>query len=60
MPAVKVCPKCGSENVKVDYTNVKAAAGFGTASYLCLDCGFTGSLFPEIDKEVPKDVQEEK
>ena len=60
MPAVKVCPKCGNENVKVDHTNAKAAAGFGIASYLCLDCGFTGSLFPEIDKEVPKQDPEEK
>ena len=60
MPAVKVCPKCGSENVKVDHTNAKAAAGFGAASYLCLDCGFTGSLFPEINKEDSKDAREEK
>lgn len=60
MPAVKVCPKCGSENVKADPTNVKAAAGFSTFSYLCLDCGFSGSLFPEIHKEAPKHAAEEK
>lgn len=54
MPAVKVCPKCGSENVRIDPTNPKAAAGFSAASYLCIDCGFTGQFFPEIDKETGK------
>jgi len=47
---VKVCPKCGGENVKTDPTNQKAAAGFSTHSYLCMDCGFSGSFFPEIEK----------
>lgn len=56
MPAVKVCPKCGSENVKADPTNVKALVGLSTASYLCLDCGFSGNFFPEIQKDVPKDA----
>ena len=58
MLAVKVCPKCGSENVKADHTNVKASVGLGAASYLCLDCGFAGSLFPEISTEDSKDAPE--
>lgn len=56
MPAVKVCPKCGSEDVKHDPDNVKASVGLSASSYLCLDCGFTGSLFPEIQKDIPKDA----
>ena len=58
MAAVKVCPKCGSENVKMDPYNAKAAVGFSAPSYLCLDCGHSGALFPEIDKKVPE--QEKK
>ena len=52
MPAVKVCPKCESENIKVDTDNARAAAGLSVPSYKCLDCGFSGQLFPGIDKEV--------
>ncbi len=50
MPSVKVCPKCGSENIKVD-TNPKVAAGFSPPVYPCIDCGFSGSMFPEIRRE---------
>ena len=53
MPSVKVCPKCGSENVKVDTDNVKAAVGLSVPAYKCLDCFFSGPLFPEIEKEMP-------
>lgn len=60
MPAVKVCPKCGSENVKTDPTNPKAAAGFSVPSYMCLDCGFSGNLFPEIDKPEEKEEKTEE
>lgn len=54
VPAVKVCPKCGSENVKVDPNNPKVAAGFSPPVYLCVDCGFTSPMFPEIDKAEEK------
>lgn len=54
MVTVKVCPKCGSENVKVDPTNVRSAVGLSQPYYLCLDCGFSGQFFPEIDRDVPK------
>lgn len=49
MLAVKVCPKCGSENVKADPSKLPQ---FHAPSYLCLDCGFSGNMFPEIDKSV--------
>ncbi len=58
MASVKVCPKCGSENVKHDPQNAKAAAGFSPPVYLCLDCGFSGLLFPEIDRKVPSGSRE--
>ena len=54
MVTVKVCPKCGSENVKIDPTNVRSAVGLSQPHYLCLDCGFSGQFFPEIDKDIPK------
>ena len=56
MLSVKVCPKCGSENVKIDTDNVKAAFGLSVSTYKCLDCLFSGPLFPEIEKEVPHTV----
>jgi transposase-like protein len=57
VPAVKVCPKCGSENVKADPSKLPQ---FHAPSYLCLDCGFTGNLFPEIDKDAPSEKSNEK
>jgi hypothetical protein len=58
MLCVKVCPKCASENVKIDPQNAKAAVGLSVPVYLCLDCGFSGPLFPEIEKKMPE--QEKK
>ena len=56
MLSVKVCPKCGSENVKIDTDNVKAVVVLSVSAYKCLDCLFSGHLFPEIEKEVPHAV----
>lgn len=57
MPFVKVCPKCGSENIKADPSKFPQ---FHAPSSLCLDCGFSGPLFPEIEKEeIPKDARDE-
>lgn len=53
MPFVRVCPKCGSENVKVDPNNPKAAAGFSHPIYCCMDCGCTSPIFPEIERDAP-------
>ena len=55
MPFVKVCPKCGSENVKIDTDNPRASAGLSVPNYVCMDCGFSGQIFPEISKEIPKE-----
>ena len=52
MPYVKVCPKCGSENVKQDPNKFPQ---FHAPTSLCIDCGFSGPLFPEIEKDIPED-----
>lgn len=36
----KFCPRCGSENVQV-------IAGGIIGTWMCADCGFSGSVFPE-------------
>ncbi len=55
MPFIKVCPKCGSENVKQDPNKFLIAHA---PTSLCLDCGFSGPLFPEIEKDIPEDETE--
>ncbi len=49
---MNICPKCMSKNVErltnVDYKVV----AFGiNAMFKCLDCGFTGEIFPEVDDD---------
>lgn len=39
MVGIKVCPKCGSEDV--------ALIGGGSHAMMCKECGHTGSSFPE-------------
>ena len=36
----KFCPSCGSENVEM-------VAGGMTGAWMCSDCGYSGSIFPE-------------
>lgn len=36
----KFCPSCGSEDVMM-------VAGGVTGSWMCKNCGFSGSIFPE-------------
>lgn len=44
---VKICPKCRSLNVGMRWQSMWF---FGMpASFRCMDCGFTGYVFPEID-----------
>ena len=39
MITTKICPNCGGSNITVYLTGWK-----------CLDCGFTGINFPEMEK----------
>ena len=40
MLTTKFCPRCKSDNVKM-------IAGGITGSFMCRDCGYAGSIFPE-------------
>jgi transposase-like protein len=37
---IKFCPNCGSEEIML-------AAGGITGGFVCKNCGFSGSIFPE-------------
>jgi len=49
---MNICPKCKSKNIKsltnVDFTVVAFGAN---ATFKCLDCGFEGEIFPEVDDD---------
>lgn len=48
MLKVRICPKCGSDNVQM-------VAGGTTGSWMCGKCSFSGSVFPEkeiVGKEI--------
>ena len=40
MMGIRICPKCGSDNVQM-------AAGGIIGMWICKNCGFSGSIFPE-------------
>ncbi len=47
---VRICPKCGSTNVHIDFSNLLVWAFGTTTKYKCGDCSYLGSLFPEVLK----------
>jgi transposase-like protein len=51
---VKVCPFCYSSNI-----DVWLGRGSGNM-YKCLDCGFQGALFIEMDEETARKLEQEK
>ena len=50
MKSERICPKCGSSNVRPG--NVSNKGGFITSqnTYFCEDCGFSSVFFPVITK----------
>lgn len=47
---VKICPKCGSVNVKISNQGGAAGIIFGMPTiYKCLNCGYANYAFPEIN-----------
>ncbi len=45
---IKICPKCGSMDIKIDFSN-PVVWDFGTTSkYKCGDCGHIANTFPEV------------
>lgn len=47
----KFCPKCGN-------TDLVLEAGGGIGIYRCKKCGFSGGIFPEINKLSKKEMKE--
>ena len=53
MTGKRFCPNCGGDNVDL-------ADGAITGSYICLDCDYTGTLFPErTDNKDLEDMDDE-
>jgi len=46
-PGIKICPRCLSMDV-----DATTGTGFvSTPLYVCNRCGFTGAIFPELERE---------
>jgi len=56
---VKICQNCGSENLKMAVTPWKAAHGFLTDQYKCMECGFEGIAI-EADEKAAERIRKEK
>jgi predicted RNA-binding Zn-ribbon protein involved in translation (DUF1610 family) len=48
---IKICPRCGSRDVK---GGPLYGMGVFPKPYKCLNCGFVGFLFPEINSKKSK------
>jgi len=57
---IKICPKCGSTNIKSDYLSqgLTSAKGFPII-HICESCNFSNNLFPEVPRNRAKDLQKE-
>lgn len=55
----KICPKCASTDVKVDFSNHAAWAYGLNPEYICNNCGYKGTIFPEVEKEKTENYKEE-
>ena len=47
----KICPKCGSINIKTDFSNPVVWAYGTSPKYKCKECGYLSFLFPEVIPE---------
>ncbi|MBI4452171.1 transposase [Candidatus Woesearchaeota archaeon] len=45
---LKICPKCGSAKVQIDFSNPVVWAYGTTTKYRCKSCGHLGSVFLEV------------
>ena len=52
---MNICPKCKSKRVK-NLTNIdyKVIALGANPLFKCLECGFEGEIFPEVDDDRTK------
>ncbi|MEM5872429.1 MAG: hypothetical protein QXD55_01005 [Candidatus Aenigmatarchaeota archaeon] len=51
---VKICPKCGSENIEIE-PRIKT-----NKVYVCKECGFSSLNFTEIPKKWADELQKRK
>ena len=47
---VKICPKCGSTNVSVDFSNPTVWSYGAPSKHQCKSCGHVAAVFPEVVK----------
>lgn len=47
----KICPKCGSTEVKTDFSNPVVWNYGATVKYQCKSCGHLGEFFPEVTED---------
>ncbi|MBW1838884.1 MAG: hypothetical protein JRI49_03030 [Deltaproteobacteria bacterium] len=47
---VAVCPKCGSDDVKMETNPAYATSGLNMQFKQCMNCGHHGQFFPEVPK----------
>ena len=47
----KICPKCGSLDIKTDFSKPEIWAMGQPAIYKCGNCKYKGNIFPEVKKE---------
>ncbi len=54
---VRICPKCGSIDIHIDFSNPVVWAYGTTTKYKCNSCNYTGNLFPYILKRYIQDYK---
>lgn len=47
----KICPRCGSIKISVDFSNPVVWAYGTTSKYKCKECGYLSNSFPEIEED---------
>ena len=48
---VKICPRCGSTKIKIDFSNPAVWAAGTPPKYVCLYCNRISSIFPDVTLE---------
>jgi len=56
MEIIKICPRCGSEDISPDLSLDNYSSGKIFNSYKCNNCGYSGQFFIEIEKEEIKKI----
>jgi len=57
MTKVKICPKCREPKLKL---MMNVSGWLAPPLYECLNCGYTGALFLEIDSENSSSKSDQK